>query len=115
MSYNRKNQERGFSLIALVIIILILGVVAYSFVGIISTHRLSTIEIYNSTKAFYLSEAALEVGKKYLSDQVGGPPDWAPHTVLYSNEPLGDGSYSLTVYWDQASGFFSFTASGELN
>ncbi|MDP8234832.1 MAG: hypothetical protein P9M08_00460 [Candidatus Erginobacter occultus] len=115
MSFNRQNQENGFSLIALVIIILILGVVAYTFVGIISTHRLSSIELYNSMKAFYLTEAALEVGKQYLSDEVGGPPAWAPHTVLYSNEPLGDGSYSLTVYWDQASGFFSFTASGEIN
>jgi hypothetical protein len=109
------NREHGLALISLVIIMLILGVIAYAFVGIISVHRFSSIQLTNSIKSFYISEGALEMGKKFLSDQAGGPPSWAPHTILYSNEPLGDGYFSLEVTWDESSGFYSFTSSGEIN
>lgn len=114
MTFSRQKQESGFSLIALIAIMLILGVVAYAFVGIISTHRLSSIELYNSMKAFYLAEAGLELGKKYLTE-LGEKPAWAPHTLLYSNEPLGEGTFSLEVYLDQSTNFFSFTSSGKIN
>lgn len=64
-----KTRELGLALISLVFLMLVLGVIAYAFIGILSTHRLSSIELTNSLKAFYISEGALEIGKKQLADQ----------------------------------------------
>ncbi len=116
MNINPARQQ-GLALISLVIIMLVLGVIAYAFVGIISSHHFSTVEIYNSTRAFYISEGALQLGKKVISDEVasGNISSWGSHTVLFTDEPLGEGTFSLSVFWDQGSDFFTFTASARIN
>ena len=86
-------------LMALVAIILILGIVGYTFVSIVSTERKAMVGVYSSIKAFYITEGTLEIAKKYIYDQGGVKPDWAPNTDLYVNWPLGDGTFWVNMTW----------------
>lgn len=105
----RNNNEAGLALLALIAIMLILGIVGYTFVSIISTERIASGTQYNSIKAFYITEGALEIGKKYISDQNGVTPDLAPDLALFLNEPLGAGKFKLSIHWPD-SGFITLNA-----
>jgi hypothetical protein len=109
-----KTGESGLALIALVAIIVILGVVSYTFVSIISSHRLASTEPYKALKALYITEGALEIGKKYVSDRGGTAPPWAPDTVLFNHQSMGDGNFTLAVHWPTGSTFVNFTALAEV-
>ena len=109
-----RNNETGLALIALVAIIVILGVISYAFVNIVSRHRLASTEPYKALKAFYITEGALEIGKKYVSDQGGTAPPWAPDTVLFNHQTMGDGTFTLAIHWPTGSTFVNFTASAEV-
>lgn len=92
------SRETGLALLALVFIMLVLGVVGYTFISIVSSHRISIAGSGNTTKTFYIKEGALEIGQEYVADY------WATQTVplgedilLFGNEPLGDGSFSLWI------------------
>jgi type II secretory pathway pseudopilin PulG len=102
------DQERGLTLIVLVIIIVVTGLIGYSLVTIVSAHRLSAVEFYRSARAFYLAEAALETGKNSLAKQ------GAPVTAPITNEPLGDGFFDLFTHWEPGSTFVDFTAVGKV-
>ena len=106
----RQKAENGFAIIALVAVILVLGLVAYSFMSIISTQRYASSAQPISAQAFYLAESGLEIGKKYYSDfwrdtaahsSTSDEPVWASTTYyfLYQSEPLGNGSFDLGVKW----------------
>ncbi|MEA1928192.1 MAG: hypothetical protein U9N73_08280 [Candidatus Auribacterota bacterium] len=110
------RPESGLALISLIIVMLILGVVAYTFVTIISTHRTGFPVTESSLKAFYITEGALEIGKKYVADR------WATETTvalgpdfcIFTNESLGDGTFSLWVTESDV-GFVTFTATADVN
>ena len=103
-------------LLALVGIILILGIVGYTFVSIVSTERKASVGVYNSMKAFYINEGALEIAKKYIHDQNAIAPDWAPNTDLFVDEVMGDGTFDLSMYWPaNPSEFINFTAVAEVD
>jgi len=109
-------RENGLALISLVIIMLILGVVAYTFVNIISTHKYGFGVSESSLKAFYITEGALEIGKKYVADR------WATETTavmganftIFTNETLGDGTFSLWVTQSEVN-FVTFTANANVS
>jgi len=108
-------QESGLALISLVFVMLILGVIAYTFVTIISTHRYGFTVTESSLKTFYITEGALEIGKKYVVDR------WATETTvalganftIFTNESLGDGTFSLWVTESDV-GFVTFTANANV-
>lgn len=98
MPNTASRRETGLALLALVFIMLILGMVGYTFISIISSHRISISDTGRSIKTFYIREGALEIGQQFVADY------WATHTVplgpdilVFSNEPLGDGTFSLWV------------------
>ncbi len=112
----KNNHEAGLALLALLAIMIILGIVGYTFVNIISTEQIISGAQYNSTKAFYITEGALEIGKKYVFDQEGVTPDWAPDADIFDDEPLGDGTFDLRMYWpDNPGEFINFTATAEVD
>lgn len=110
----KRRSERGVALLGAIAVIIILGLITLAFVAQMTTHRQTSSTPINSLKAFYLSEGALEIGKKYIFDQQGVAPAWAPGTELFVDEPLGDGTFSLSIYWEEDSTFASFTASATL-
>jgi len=109
------NSENGLALVALIAIMLIIGIVAYTFVNIISTQLETQEAPFSSIKSFYITEGALEIGKKYISDQNGVPPGWAPDVFqLFDDEPMGDdGTFDLTITWP-ASGSITLNATGNV-
>ncbi|MDP8215073.1 MAG: hypothetical protein RAO92_04095 [Candidatus Euphemobacter frigidus] len=112
-----KNSENGLALVALIAIMLIIGIVAYTFVNIISTQLISQEAPFNSIKSFYITEGALEIGKKYISDQNGTrPAGWPPDTVipLYDDEPMGDGTFDLSINWP-ATGSITLNATANVD
>ena len=96
------HHESGMLLLALVAIMLILGIVGYTFVSIVSTERKATVVVYSSTKAFYINEGVSEIIKKYISDQNAVTPDWAPNTDLFVDEPMGEGTFWVNMTWPVA-------------
>ena len=111
---NEDHQETGLVLLALIAIMLILGIIGYTFVSIVSTERESAAAPYDSIKAIYITEGALEIGKKYISDQGGVSPNWAPNTDLYVNWPLGDGAFWINMTWP-ATGSITLSVTGNVN
>lgn len=109
-------SESGLALVSLIIVMLILGVVGYTFLTIISTHRYGFTVTESSLKAFYITEGGLEIGKKYIVDR------WATETTvalgadftIFTNEPMGDGTFSLWVTESDV-GFVTFTATANVN
>ncbi len=106
-----RHQEAGIALIALLAIMLILGVVTYAFVSIISTHRYSSIAAYSSLKTRYITEGALQIGKKYVRDRwsTGTTVPLGANFTILTDEPLGDGTFSVWVS-ETDIGFATFTA-----
>lgn len=95
-------RERGSLLLALIFIILILGVVAYAFVNIISSHRLAISDAGRSIKTLYIREAALEIGQEYVATYYW-TAYWSEHTEpivpwqpICVNQALGDGQFSVS-------------------
>ncbi len=93
------NREAVVLLLALVFIILILGIAAYTFVSVVSTHRLAAPATVNTMKALYIKEAAFEIGHKYVAEYwaTGTTVPLGQDIAVFSNEPLGDGHFSLWV------------------
>ena len=109
-------QESGLALVSLIIVMLILGVVAYTFVSIVSTHRTGFPVTESSLKAFYITEGALEIGKKYVADRWGTETDVAmgANFTIFTNETLGDGTFSLWVTQSEVN-FVTFTANANVS
>ena len=93
-----RSSEAGLALISLVFVMLILGVVAYTFVSIISTHRYGFGVTESSIKAFYIKEGAFQLGQKYIKD-LGDPDTYDPlvDERIFTDEPMGDGTFSVWV------------------
>ena len=93
-------------MIALIAVMGVLGVVAYTFISIISTQRYVEVAQYNAMKAFYIAEGAVPIGKKYYFNwykETDAPPAWAVATTgyhrFYDDKDLGDGTFDLWVHW----------------
>ena len=97
-----RPSEAGLALISLIIVMLILGVVAYAFVTIISTHRFGFTVTESSLKSLYIEEGAFQLAKKYIKDR-GDPvdypvvDDYADGVPTFSNEPMGDGTFTVWI------------------
>jgi hypothetical protein len=93
-----RSPEAGLALISLVFVMLVLGVVAYTFVSIISTHRYGFGVTESSIKAFYIKEGAFELGQKYIKD-LGDPDEYyvLVNYAIFIDEPMGDGTFSVWV------------------
>jgi hypothetical protein len=99
-----RGPETGLALVSLIIVMLILGVVGYTFVTIVSTHRYGLEVTESSLKAFYIKEGAFRLGQKYIKD-LGDPvdPDREPEILplldefIFIDEPMGDGTFSVWI------------------
>ncbi len=109
-----KDRQEGMALLGVVAIIIILSLVTLAFIAQITAHHQTSSNPVNSLKAFYISEGALEIGKKYIVDQEGNTPDWSPYTELFADEALGDGTFSLSIFWEDGTTFVSFTAEADV-
>jgi len=93
-----RHRESGLALISLIIVMLILGVVGYTFVSIISTHRYGFGVTESSMKAFYIKEGAFQLGQKYIKD-LGDPDEYyvLVDYAIFVDAPMEDGTFSVWV------------------
>ena len=90
-----KNNDKGFSLIIIVFIILITSTVMLAGYSFLIVHEMgfSGIEM-NEQKALYIAEAGIERLMEYLE----GDTDWSDNNGTgVINENFGDGSYSVDL------------------
>ncbi len=97
---NLRNKEFGFLLITLSVLmplLFILGgsLVAYSIVDIRSASRSE-----DSTRGFYLAEAAIDQGYRWLRDQAGPPGGTQPLVINGGWQQLNNGSGTFLVAVD---------------
>lgn len=93
-------------MIALIAVMMVLGVVAYTFISILTTQCYVEVAQYDAMKAFYIAEGAVPIGKKYYFNwysQTQAAPAWAEATtgyyLFYDDKTLGDGAFDLWVHW----------------
>ena len=112
-----RHRESGLALIALIIVMLILGVVGYTFVSIISTHRYGLGVTESSMKGFYIKEGGFQLGQKYVKD-LGDPANYDPLAsfALFTGESMGDGTFSVWVSQTDVDGirWSDFTATANV-
>src|SRR3989338_546605 len=90
-----KNNDKGFSLIIIVFIILITATVMLTGYSFLIVHEMgfSGIEM-NEQKALYIAEAGIERLMEYLEVDT----DWSDNNGTgVINENFGDGSYSVDL------------------
>lgn len=91
---NRLKKEEGFSLIALVVTLLLLGSIGYIVSSLITRSQESIPRTMDSAKAFHIAEGGVQYVGKYL--KVSGGTDWTTAPVP-PNQPISLGSGNFTV------------------
>ncbi len=98
----KTQKDRGIALVALAFIILVLGVVAYSFVGMISQEKVVTIKPKESSQALFVAEAGIQLAIKtarvWLHDEITVPDGYY---YLYEDHTLPPGTVDIAKKeWD---------------
>lgn len=88
------RDEKGLSLIALVVTILILGTIGFILSSLMSSHQETVPVVLDSSRAFYAAQGGVEYVGKYL--KVSGGNDWTT-TPVPPNQPISLGNGSFTV------------------
>lgn len=89
------KKAKGFSVIALLVVILLLGSVGYIVSSLMTRSQESTLRTLDSIQAFYAAQGGMEYVGKYL--EVSGGSDWTTAPVPH-NQPiaLGNGNFTVT-------------------
>ena len=84
--------QGGFSILAIVFVMLVLSVIGYSMARMIATKQKSVPVTAQSTSAFYVAEGGINYAGKYLSnsDQIY----WNP--LPDQTKSLGNGSFTVS-------------------
>ncbi|MBI3615496.1 MAG: DUF4900 domain-containing protein [Candidatus Omnitrophica bacterium] len=103
MRTNRGRQgEEGFVLITFYMVLAVVLIL----VGAMMTHAVaegwSAQRSQASTQAFYLTEAALDQGYRWLQSQAGPPGGSAPFVINGGVQNLGNGQFLVTIDPDDA-------------
>jgi hypothetical protein len=81
--------QGGFSIIAIVFVMLVLSAIGYSMARIMAAKQKSVPITAQSSSAFYVAESGLSWGGKYLSELVS----WS--SLSDQSKSLGNGSFNL--------------------
>jgi Tfp pilus assembly protein PilX len=84
------RSQKGFSVLAIIFVMLVLAVVGYSFTRMIATKQKSVPVTAQSNRAFSMAESGINWSGKYLSELVS----WSFASDQTKN--LGNGSFDLS-------------------
>ena len=82
--------QGGFSILAIVFVMLVLSVIGYSMARMMATKQRSVPIVAHSSNAFVVAEGGINWGGKYLSDLVS----WS--SLTSQTKTLGNGSFTLS-------------------
>jgi Tfp pilus assembly protein PilX len=84
------RSQNGFSILAIVFVMLVLSVIGYSMARMMATKQKSVPVVAHSSGAFVAAEGGVNYGGKYLSDLVS----WS--SLEAQTKTLGNGSFTLS-------------------
>jgi Tfp pilus assembly protein PilX len=90
MSSELGRSQKGFSIIAIVFVMLVLSVVGYSMARMMASKQKSVPVVAHSSNAFVAAEGGINYGGKYLSDLVS----WS--SLEDQTKTLGNGNFTLS-------------------
>jgi Tfp pilus assembly protein PilX len=82
--------QSGFSILAIVFVMLVLSAIGYSMARMMATKQKSVPVVAHSSSAFVVAEGGINYGGKYLSDLVS----WS--SLDDHTKTLGNGSFTLS-------------------
>ena len=82
--------QGGFSILAIVFVMLVLSAIGYSMARMMATKQMSVPVTAQSTSAFYVAEGGINYAGKYLSDVVS----WS--SLTDHTKSLGNGSFTVS-------------------
>ena len=82
--------QGGFSILAIVFVMLVLSAIGYSMARMMATKQKSVPVVAHSSSAFVVAEGGINYGGKYLSDLVS----WS--SLTSQTKSLGNGSFTLS-------------------
>jgi Tfp pilus assembly protein PilX len=90
MTAETVRNQGGFSILAIVFVMLVLSVIGYSMARMMATKQKSVPVVAHSSSAFVVAEGGINYGGKYLSDLVS----WS--SLEDHTKTLGNGSFTLS-------------------
>jgi len=89
MSAELVRSQKGFSILAIVFVMLVLSVIGYSMARMMATKQKSVPIVAHSSSAFVVAEGGINWAGKYLSDVVS----WS--SLSDQSKNLGNGSFTV--------------------
>jgi hypothetical protein len=90
------KDESGSVLVTAVIFLAVAVTIVGSFLSLASTEARTTEMARRSLSALYISEAGVNQTDYYLRN-LGYPPEGIEPVVVFQDEPIGDGSFTVTL------------------
>jgi len=108
-------KKKGMVLLLASFIILITSIFLIGYLDIASSETEIMRNHRFSTQAFYIGEAGLQSGIRYVLDNLSSDSDWSDNEgEIYSNVSFGDGEYSVQLI-DGTTSTINVQAESEMN
>ena len=92
-----KKNERGFALVLGLVLLLVMSLMGGSLIVITSSDHKNNNEGDNYQQTFYVAEAGLLAGERFLMNQYMGPWDSGTRVTASRNLPINDQKPNSTV------------------
>jgi len=109
MPRQRISNNKGLSLVAVVIVMLIVSALALPVASFMSSGNISAVTGMQAEQAFFIANAGIEC---YI-ELLGADPDWSTPPTVFTNQAFGTGTFSIT-YSNQATDSIDVTSTGKV-
>lgn len=105
----RGISNKGMSLVAVVIVMLIAAALALFIASSMSSGNISAVTDMQSEQAFYIAQAGME----WYLEQLENDADWLTPPAVLTNQTFGVGTFTVT-YANQATNSIDITSTGKV-
>ncbi|MBU1913186.1 MAG: hypothetical protein KKB22_06630 [Candidatus Omnitrophica bacterium] len=109
MLLQRISNNKGLSLVAVVIVMLIVATIALLIASFMSSGNISAITDMQAEQAFYIANAGIECYLELLEADT----DWSTPPTVFTNQAFGLGTFTI-IYANQATDSIDITSTGRV-
>lgn len=109
MLLRKISNNKGLSLVAVVIVMLIVASLALLVASFMSSGNIAAITDMQSEQAFYIANAGMECYLELLE----ADSDWSTPPTVFTNQAFGSGTFTIT-YANQATDSIDVTSTGKV-
>jgi Tfp pilus assembly protein PilE len=102
-------NNKGISLVAVVIVMLIVAILALVIASFMSSGSIASITDMQAEQAFYIANAGMECYLELLE----ADSDWSTPPAVFTNQAFGAGTFTIT-YTNQATNSIDITSTGKV-